>query len=45
VEVPLHELAPRRYVLRVEASTRLDERPVIRDVPFEIREERATTTY
>jgi hypothetical protein len=45
VEVPLRDLNPGRYVLRVEATSRADERPVIRDVPFEIRGESASTTF
>jgi VWFA-related protein len=43
-QVPLSDLAPGKYVLRLEATSRLDERTVGREVPFEVRESTRTTT-
>jgi VWFA-related protein len=44
-EIPLRELAPGQYVLRVEATSRFNERTVAREVPFEVNEAPRTTTY
>jgi VWFA-related protein len=44
-DVPLRDLAPGRYLLRVEATSRLDERTVVRQVPFEVRDRPTSMTY
>jgi hypothetical protein len=43
-DVPLRDLPPGRYLLRVEATSRLDERTVRREVPFEVLDTPRTTT-
>ena len=42
--VPLGDLVPGKYLLRVEATSRFDERTVKRDVLFEIRDRPRSTT-
>ena len=42
---PLRDLTPGRYLLRVEATSRLDERTVARQVPFEVRDSLRSLTY
>ena len=44
-DVPLRDLAPGRYLLRVEATSRIDERTVARQVPFEVRDNFPSLTY
>jgi VWFA-related protein len=44
-DVPLRDLAPGRYILRVEATSRVDERTVARQVPFEVRDTPPSMTY
>jgi VWFA-related protein len=44
-DVPLRDLAPGRYILRVEATSRVDERTVARQVLFEVRDTPRSMTY
>ena len=44
-EIALRDLAPGRYLLRVEATSRFDERTVSREVPFEVRDAAAPITH
>ncbi len=44
-EVPLRDLVPGKYVLRVEATSRLDERSVAKEIPFQITEAPRSTTF
>jgi VWFA-related protein len=45
IEVPLKDLAPGAYVLRVEAESLLDKHTSFREVPFEVRETPRAMTF
>lgn len=44
-EIPLRDLPPGQYVLRVEAVSRMDDRTAVREVPFEVRDSLRSNTF
>ena len=45
IQVPMNELAPGDYVLRLEASSRAGNHKAVREVPFKVRPALARTTH